>query len=127
MKFYSACFLFSFGKHKQREDLWAISLICLHHFHIEVRSCRFAAMFCRVELGFVSALAISLVFTALVAFAPKKKSTFSKERLGKMLFFDPILSADSSVSCASCHKPDFAYADTIAFSYSNFCHTVKIF
>ena len=73
-------------------------------------------MFCRVELGFVSALAISLVFTALVAFAPKKKSTFSKERLGKMLFFDPILSADSSVSCASCHKPDFAYADTIAFS-----------
>jgi cytochrome c peroxidase len=36
--------------------------------------------------------------------------------LGKMLFFDPILSLDNSVSCASCHKPAFAFADTVAFS-----------
>ena len=36
--------------------------------------------------------------------------------LGKMLFFDPILSLDHSISCASCHKPDFAFADTISFS-----------
>jgi cytochrome c peroxidase len=40
----------------------------------------------------------------------------SKESLGKMLFFDPILSEDSSISCASCHKPEFAFADTSAFS-----------
>ena len=40
----------------------------------------------------------------------------SKESLGKMLFFDPILSEDSSVSCASCHKPEFAFADTAVFS-----------
>lgn len=36
--------------------------------------------------------------------------------MGKMLFFDPILSEDSTVSCASCHKPEFAFADTAAFS-----------
>jgi cytochrome c peroxidase len=36
--------------------------------------------------------------------------------LGKKLFFDPILSADQSVSCASCHKPEFAFADNQAFS-----------
>lgn len=36
--------------------------------------------------------------------------------LGKLLFFDPVLSEDSSVSCASCHKPEFAFADTIPFS-----------
>lgn len=36
--------------------------------------------------------------------------------LGKMLFFDPILSQDSSVSCGSCHKPEFAFADTVPFS-----------
>lgn len=36
--------------------------------------------------------------------------------LGKLLFFDPILSADSSVSCGSCHKPEFAFADTVPFS-----------
>lgn len=31
--------------------------------------------------------------------------------LGKRLFFDPILSKDRTVSCASCHKPEFAFAD----------------
>ena len=31
--------------------------------------------------------------------------------LGRKLFFDPILSIDSTISCASCHKPEFAFAD----------------
>lgn len=33
-----------------------------------------------------------------------------------MLFEEKMLSLDSSVSCASCHKPEFAFADTTAFS-----------
>lgn len=36
--------------------------------------------------------------------------------LGKKLFFDPILSSDSTVSCASCHKPEYGFADNVAFS-----------
>ena len=36
--------------------------------------------------------------------------------LGEQLFFDPILSADNSLACASCHKPQFAFADNKAFS-----------
>jgi cytochrome c peroxidase len=32
--------------------------------------------------------------------------------LGKMLFFDPILSGDNSMSCASCHKQQFAFVDS---------------
>jgi len=40
----------------------------------------------------------------------------TKEALGKKLFSEKILSKDSSVSCASCHIPAFAFADTIAFS-----------
>jgi len=40
----------------------------------------------------------------------------SKEELGKKLFFDPILSLDQSISCASCHKPEFAFADNQALS-----------
>ena len=31
--------------------------------------------------------------------------------LGKSLFFDPILSADSTISCASCHMPQLAFTD----------------
>ncbi len=33
-----------------------------------------------------------------------------KIALGRRLFFDPILSADNTVSCASCHQPKFAFA-----------------
>lgn len=36
--------------------------------------------------------------------------------LGERLFFDPILSKDYKISCASCHKPEFAFADSNAFS-----------
>lgn len=39
-----------------------------------------------------------------------------KAALGKLLFFDPILSRDKTISCASCHKPDYAFADTSAVS-----------
>jgi cytochrome c peroxidase len=34
--------------------------------------------------------------------------------LGKQLFFDPILSLDSTFSCASCHQPARAFADSKA-------------
>ena len=30
--------------------------------------------------------------------------------LGERLFFDPILSVDSSISCGSCHKPELGFA-----------------
>ena len=40
----------------------------------------------------------------------------NKAALGKKLFSEKILSKDSSVSCASCHIPKFAFADTVAFS-----------
>ena len=37
--------------------------------------------------------------------------TPSKIELGKMLFFDPRLSRDKSVSCASCHNPAIGFSD----------------
>jgi cytochrome c peroxidase len=40
----------------------------------------------------------------------------NKAELGKLLFFDPILSKDHTISCASCHKPASAFADTSAVS-----------
>ncbi len=36
----------------------------------------------------------------------------AKIELGKRLFYDPIVSADSSTSCASCHSPYSAFAHT---------------
>ncbi len=34
--------------------------------------------------------------------------------LGRHLFYEPMLSLDSSVSCGSCHKQEFAFADDLA-------------
>ena len=31
--------------------------------------------------------------------------------LGRALFYDPILSIDSTISCGSCHNQDFAFSD----------------
>lgn len=31
--------------------------------------------------------------------------------LGRLLYYDPVLSADSTISCASCHSPEAAFAD----------------
>lgn len=35
------------------------------------------------------------------------------EKLGELLFYDPILSGNNMRSCASCHKPSLCFADTI--------------
>jgi cytochrome c peroxidase len=40
----------------------------------------------------------------------------AKAELGKLLFFDPRLSKDNSVSCASCHVPAAGFADPRQFS-----------
>lgn len=47
----------------------------------------------------------------------KLKEPSTIEDLGELLFFDSILSRDNQVSCASCHKPQYAFADNIPVSF----------
>jgi cytochrome c peroxidase len=37
--------------------------------------------------------------------------TIEGAKLGRYLFYDPVLSADSNLSCASCHKQQYAFCD----------------
>lgn len=37
--------------------------------------------------------------------------TQAKVELGRLLFFDPILSGDKDIACASCHHPENGYAE----------------
>lgn len=37
----------------------------------------------------------------------------AKEKLGRYLFFDKILSRDSTYSCANCHNPRYAFANNV--------------
>ncbi len=39
--------------------------------------------------------------------------------LGKKLFFDPKLSSNGTMACASCHRPEKAYADGLAVNVDN--------
>jgi cytochrome c peroxidase len=42
--------------------------------------------------------------------------TRAKIELGRQLYFDPRLSQDGSISCASCHSPEFGYAKNTQFA-----------
>ncbi len=44
---------------------------------------------------------------------PTVRDGFTAEQidLGRLLFFDPLLSGDGQVSCASCHQPEKGFAD----------------
>ena len=37
-------------------------------------------------------------------------------RLGQLLFYDPILSGNRTVACATCHHPKFGTSDGVALS-----------
>lgn len=43
-------------------------------------------------------------------------TTPAKVALGRALFWDPILSGERDIACATCHHPDFAYSDGLAVS-----------
>lgn len=61
------------------------------------------------------------VLTAIMAFVGVG-ATFvtdeptGKAALGRRLFLDPILSRNRTISCATCHREEFAFADTSALS-----------
>jgi cytochrome c peroxidase len=60
---------------------------------------------------------ITVIFLAisLVSFIPQKDPDTIAE-LGEKLFFEKLFSKDKSISCASCHNPKNAFADTVRFS-----------
>jgi len=57
------------------------------------------------------ALAIPLGLDLYMPVPEDNPLTASKVELGRQLFFDTRLSRDGSLSCASCHNPDRAFAD----------------
>lgn len=42
--------------------------------------------------------------------------TSEKTALGRLLFYDPILSGGKDVACATCHHPEFGYAESLEIS-----------
>src|SRR5262245_37513183 len=42
---------------------------------------------------------------------PSNQTTQEKIELGRLLYFDPVLSGDNEQSCATCHHPDLGFSD----------------
>jgi len=57
-------------------------------------------------------LALNVVPLGLDSLPVPKDNPLTEQRvrLGRRLFFDPILSADNTVACASCHQPSHGFA-----------------
>ncbi len=51
-----------------------------------------------------------------VADPPDNPTSPEKVDLGRLLFFDPVLSGNKDVACATCHQPDFGYAEFLETS-----------
>ncbi|MEP7257140.1 MAG: cytochrome-c peroxidase [Flavitalea sp.] len=63
-----------------------------------------------MPLGTIDALPLSYN-------SPKDNpSTPEKIELGRLLFYDPVLSGDREVACATCHHPEFGYAESLELS-----------
>ncbi|WP_345004970.1 cytochrome-c peroxidase [Snuella lapsa] len=58
---------------------------------------------------------------------PKVRDGFSPQQidLGRYLFFDPVLSADGTISCASCHDPQKGFSDGLTASVGINGHQLK--
>ncbi len=71
-------------------------------------------------MKFILLLPLLMLFSACQSPSGKgsKEMPIAKDKidLGKILFFDPILSEDRSLSCAHCHNPKYAFADNQAIS-----------
>jgi len=50
---------------------------------------------------------------------PDNRSTPERVLLGKTLFFDPRLSGNGTVSCATCHNPSLGWSDGLRAYFSD--------
>lgn len=85
--------------------IWVVSVVML-------------LMSCQKETTESYNLLISEIPKGFPAMDVPSDNVYSEARwtLGKKLFFDPSLSADGKVSCASCHDPGKAFSDSVSVS-----------
>lgn len=62
------------------------------------------------DFGQISALPDSCLYPINNPYSIEKKE------LGRLLFYDPILSGNRDISCATCHHPEFRYAESLDIS-----------
>ena len=51
---------------------------------------------------------------AAIPFPDDNPFSVDKQRLGQQLYFDPRLSGNNNISCATCHNPGLSWGDGLA-------------
>jgi cytochrome c peroxidase len=64
-----------------------------------------------VQLAAAAAIVIPLGLDLYMPVPEENPLTAARIAVGRQLFFDPRLSRDGSISCATCHRPDRAFSD----------------
>lgn len=65
----------------------------------------------KLRLVFSGLVLLGAITSAAQSQRATLREAITSVELGRLLFWDPILSGGRDTSCATCHHPDFAYAD----------------
>ena len=69
-----------------------------------------------IKMFAIAAILAGMITVLGFSFNIPQEAIKTRAALGKKLFSEKLLSKDFSISCASCHKAEFAFADTASFS-----------
>lgn len=89
-----------------------LSATCPAGFALEENRCRLQTLY--HDYPSLQSAGVGGLRTGL----PPLRDGFTPQQidLGRLLFFDPVLSGDGTVACSSCHDPQRGFADGRAFS-----------
>jgi cytochrome c peroxidase len=75
-----------------------------------------AAILLLLTIGIVRGQGIASALPQTVDAPADNPASPAKVTLGRLLFWDPVLSGNKDVACATCHHPDFGYAENLDIS-----------
>lgn len=104
----------NFSSHDRSSEI-KLCTSCPPGFELtENNQCKLRSLYQLYESGNGNERGVGGLKTAL----PEVRDGFTPQQidLGRYLFFDPILSKDGTVSCASCHQPDKGFSDGLKTS-----------
>lgn len=104
--------LFAASSGRAAVDPWVLAVDCPPGFELTAGHCELRSLY--QMYGSLEDAGVGGPKTGLPAY----RDGFSPQQidLGRYLFFDPLLSGDGSLSCASCHQPDKGFADGLGRS-----------
>src|SRR6188768_926573 len=102
-------------KSAPKEAAFTLCNTCPPGFELmEDNICKLRSLYQQYESGNGNEPGVGGLKTAL----PAVRDGFTPQQidLGRYLFFDPVLSKDGTISCATCHQPDKGFSDGLKTS-----------